>query len=111
MSTIPAFGQSENISEVISFNESPTSISSFCFLYDVEQNAVLYVPEGTMSLYASLGGWNEFLNIQELTPTGVATVFDGHADNAPMYDLQGRKAGGCPAKGLYIRNGKKYVVK
>ena len=31
--------------------------------------------------------------------------------SSSVYDLQGRKAGGCPAKGLYIRNGKKYVLK
>ena len=30
---------------------------------------------------------------------------------APVYDLQGRKLSSIPAKGIYIQNGKKYVVR
>ena len=30
---------------------------------------------------------------------------------ADRYDLQGRKLSSIPAKGIYIQNGKKYVVR
>ena len=49
-----------------------------------------------------------------LNTTGINTV-NGNANvtNAAIYDLQGRKIVGKPSskKGIYIMNGKKYVVK
>ena len=50
--------------------------------------------------------------------TGIGTIdngqltIDNYADADGWYDLQGRKLSGKPTKsGLYIKNGKKFVIK
>ena len=51
-----------------------------------------------------------------VTPQGVVTAVDNirtvdnHQDT-PYYDLQGRRLNGKPKQGLYIKNGKKVVIK
>ncbi|MBQ6161942.1 MAG: hypothetical protein IJK21_04780 [Prevotella sp.] len=46
------------------------------------------------------------------TPTGIDTIEAAEDWNAPVYDLNGRMINGKPAqKGVYIKNGKKVVVK
>lgn len=46
--------------------------------------------------------------------TGIETVRDGHADDkiedGTVYDLTGRRLSGKPQRGLYIRDGKKYIA-
>ena len=43
--------------------------------------------------------------------TGISTVNANDANDAPIYDLTGRKLSRRPASGYYIQGGKKYVVK
>lgn len=50
------------------------------------------------------------VEITESTGTGINTINASNADNA-IYTLQGVKVNGKAAKGLYIKNGKKVVVK
>ena len=49
------------------------------------------------------------VEIKDVTPTGINSINAENADNA-IYTLQGVKVNG-KAKGLYIKNGKKVVVK
>ena len=42
--------------------------------------------------------------------TGVKTILNENLQNEQVYDLQGRKVT-RPAKGLYIMNGKKVIIK
>lgn len=42
--------------------------------------------------------------------TGIKNI-DSNADNSPVYDLQGRKVANTSKKGLYIKNGKKEIVR
>jgi hypothetical protein len=51
----------------------------------------------------------------KVTPQGVTAIdgirtVDSNLD-APYYDLQGRRLNGKPKQGLYIKNGKKVVIK
>jgi surface protein len=46
----------------------------------------------------------------EKNPTGISEVAD-RPNASSVYNLQGYRIPGTPQKGLYIRNGKKYVVK
>ena len=48
-----------------------------------------------------------------ITPTGIKAVQTVEAsDNTPYYDLQGRQINVKPTKkGLYIKQGKKFVIK
>ena len=98
---------------------------------------MLVVPPGTVELYASKTGWNHFVidngdgvvvgisDVERLN--GNDEMRNGEGDGkhlssekrGEVYDLQGRKlhsvgAGPVPArlrKGMYIRNGRKVVIK
>ena len=44
--------------------------------------------------------------------TGISSInADGNAENAPVYDLSGRRIAEPLGRGIYIKNGKKYFVK
>ena len=44
--------------------------------------------------------------------TGISNIkADGNAENAPVYDLSGRRIAQPSGRGIYIKNGKKYFVK
>lgn len=44
--------------------------------------------------------------------TGISSInADGNAENAPVYDLSGRRIAEPYGRGIYIKNGKKYFVK
>ena len=44
--------------------------------------------------------------------TGISSInADGNAENAPVYDLSGRRIAEPSGRGIYIKNGKKYFVK
>ncbi len=47
----------------------------------------------------------------EYIPTGITNVKNENADNAAIYTLQGVKVSNNPTKGVYIQNGKKFIVK
>lgn len=48
--------------------ENPCSINTACFTKDVYNNAILYVPKGTIEKYKSRNYWNKFQNIVEGNP-------------------------------------------
>lgn len=72
-------------------------------------NAILYVPEGTIELYRNSKEWELFFNIQEGSITEIHGVMDDERDNSDnkLYNLHGIKI--KTPKGLYIKNGKKYI--
>jgi len=74
-------------------------------------SATLVVPDGCKSDYVSVAPWNNFTNIMELGDylTGVQGVTTDQHQNAPFFDLQGRLV--APQKGIYIKDGKKVLVK
>lgn len=94
---------------------SPTGIDEAVFegSYD---NAILLVPNGMVGTYMALDGWKNFYPIYDHNgmPTGIENVDSPSTPNtqhpAPFYDLQGRRIEN-PNKGLYIKEGKKVVVK
>lgn len=98
--------------------KEPFSINANTFNY----NCTLHVPYGCKEKYEKADYWKKFTNIEEMeeehydepvqyNETGVApAVSDDAASDGQFYDLQGRPADGTK-KGLYIRNGKKVLVK
>jgi len=42
--------------------------------------------------------------------TGIENIFGAEEDNAPVYNMQGARVN-APQKGIYIKNGKKFIVK
>lgn len=75
-----------------------------------KETCVVNVPEGCVEAYKNAYGWGEFTNITDRT-TGIhAITADGKSGN--IYDLQGRKVTDSQlSRGIYIMNGRKYVVK
>ena len=65
---------------------------------------------GVQMVY-KLDGQEYCSNIVSGTLTGVKNVLDNQRSLTSYYDLQGRRLQEAPAKGLYIKDGKKYLVK
>ena len=111
---IKAFDRCDKIKEIKVGAEKPIRGDENIFTDAVYNNATLYIPNGTKSLYEKREPWNIFFNIVEIDFTGIEDVYDEvKGENGKVqtiYDLQGRKVE-VPSEGLYIINGKKVVVK
>ncbi len=71
----------------------------------------LHVPKGAKEKYQQTAGWKEFGTILDDNTTGIETVSNSQQPTADgYYDLHGRRVE-KPAKGIYIVNGKKVVIK
>ena len=72
----------------------------------------VYVPDESVELYRSTEGWKE-LSIKPLSSkrvNGIEDITTNKQSSSDFFDLQGRKVK-SPTKGLYIKDGKKVVVK
>ena len=111
---IKAFDGCDKIKEIKVGAEKPIRGDENIFTDAVYNNATLYIPNGTKSLYEKREPWNIFFYIVEIDFTGIEDVYDEvKGENGKVqtiYDLQGRKVE-VPSEGLYIINGKKVVVK
>ena len=105
-----AFAGCEKITEIKVALEKPIRGSADIFADAVYDNATLYIPNGTKSLYEKREPWNIFFDIVEIDFTGIEDVEAEGERVQTIYDLQGRKVE-VPSEGLYIINGKKVVVK
>lgn len=75
----------------------------------------VYVPFGSADLYRNAWGWDYFTNFIEtdnFPSSGIDSfVIDGKEDSGDYYDLSGRKVE-VPIPGtIYIRNGKKCIIR
>jgi len=52
-----------------------------------------------------------FLPIGEGETTAINGIADDTEADAPLYDLTGRKVAGQPRQGIYVKNGKKIIIK
>lgn len=80
-----------------------------------QSTATLYVPKTSVDAYKVANQWKDFGNIVGFVPTAIHELkSDEDAmlnENAPIYDLMGRRLQQKPASGYYIQGGKKYFVK
>ena len=76
-------------------------------------NITLYVPEGCYEAYRDDPFWGQFLNIVEENPAaGIVDLDSDESTETVIYDLNGRKVNPDKLRpGIYIRNGKKVVIK
>ncbi|MBR4128452.1 MAG: leucine-rich repeat domain-containing protein [Bacteroidaceae bacterium] len=85
-------------------------------VFDEEHKTIctLYVPHGAKETYASTPGWQNFMNIVEMSEDGTTDIDKVQTElgrgNA-IYDLYGRKLNHVSRSGFYILNGKKVWVK
>lgn len=69
--------------------------------YNAGHKAYWYIPAGTQTAGFRFGG----------NTTAIESVLNGVDANAPIYDLSGRRVNNAVKGGIYIKNGKKFIVK
>ena len=74
------------------------------------ENVTLHVPASAVGTYGSKWPWNNFKEIVPIDTDAIVGVKLSDDRHAEYYDLTGRKVH-QPQKGLYIKNGKKTIVK
>lgn len=73
----------------------------------------LYVPEGCVDAYRDSPSWGALSTILEIGQSNGISIFILSLGSKPTYDLQGRHVAeeGPLRSGIYVRNGRKFVVK
>ena len=74
------------------------------------ENITLHVPASAVGTYGSIWPWNNFKEIVPIDADAIMGVKQSDDRNGEYYDLTGRRVH-QPQKGLYIKNGKKTIVK
>ncbi len=105
-----AFAGCKKIKEIKIGLEKPIRGNANIFADTVYDNATLYIPNGTKSLYDKREPWNLFFDIAETDFTGIDDIEAENGNVKTIYDLQGRRVEN-PTTGIYIINGKKVFVK
>lgn len=111
-----AFGKCPEIKDVYCYTENvPSTNDNDAFVDSYIDYATLHVLDASVNLYKSAEPWKNFKEIIALTdsdpnPSGIVTTELSDDDKAVIYDLNGRRVE-QPSKGIYIKNGKKVVVK
>ena len=81
-------------------------------MWDAMNTATSYeMKDGHLLLYYNnRQNYLLFYKKEELI-AGIESPVVSSAASAPLYDLQGRRLSAKPVKGMYIQDGRKYVVK
>lgn len=86
---------------------------------NISVDTYIFVPDESVELYRNAEGWKDApFKIYPLSEKGYyagvasieSTLYDNPGKNTNViYDLQGRSLKSVPQRGIYIKNGKKYV--
>lgn len=83
--------------------------------YGISNSIPIYVPIGSKELYENEYGWDYFSNFIETDDFPSASIFDVIVNNSvpdnSTYDLFGRKIENPVIGNIYIKNGKKIIIK
>ena len=103
---------SPSIKTITSLIEDPFEVREIC---ESPEQVTLRVPVGTKSKYEATSGWKKFGAIEEFIPTSIAapsTLNPPPSTLNSWYSLSGRPLTTPPThKGIYIKDGKKVMVK
>ncbi len=104
-----------SLTSVTSLNTTPPEIDDYTFDESTYSNATLQVPIGCKNIYWLHPCWEKFKKIEELEDEDVSsiknTLIDSE-DGGCIYNLNGMKVDGNNlGKGIYIKNGKKVIIK
>lgn len=85
------------------------------FVNRTPQDTPVYVPIGSAELYRNAWGWNYFTNFIEtddFPSSGIREVDNGRKEpSAIIYDVFGKKVDKPVPGNIYIRDGKKFILK
>ncbi len=110
--SINAFKNCKSITDVYCYAENVPNTDENAFYGTPTEESTLHVPADALDAYKAAWPWSDFKEIVALNgddPDGIMAVKQIDSINF-YYDLNGRKTD-QPRKGIYIRNGKKFVVK
>lgn len=107
-----AFAGCTGVTSIYCNAVNPPACYENSFHNDTKKNCTLYVPSGSVDAYKAANAWKDFVTIKEnsnVTALESISVMDNQ--NAPLYNLQGTQVVAPRPDGLYIRNGKKVMMK
>ena len=98
--------------EVHANRETPPETGDW-FFADCKSLKTIYVPIGASANYDRYP-WNKYKIVEEDVQSGITAVMSEGEATAPVYHLNGRRAGttenlSAMPKGIYIANGKKVL--
>lgn len=107
------------IVSIFSYLDEPFAINKKSTVYrtfdlDIYNNATLYVPKGTIFKYQTTEGWQDFANIVEMVDgtTDIENINIETITDNRYFNLNGQRIESQPSqKGVYIKNGKKVLMK
>ena len=106
------FDHCDALTDVYCYTETVPSTHNNAFHRSPYRSATLHVPASSILDYKAQEPWKDFGSIVPLDDAvGVVSVHKDCSDTTPKYDLQGRRLTQKPTKGIYILDGKKYVMK
>ena len=119
-SQLPAFYGCDNISTVIFHCTTPPKIKPKGGWALSTIDATLIVPKGYKHIYSIADFWGAFKNIIEMDEDGETAIYkieiEKEKKEYPLYNLKGEclltdeETENLP-KGIYIKNGKKVIIK
>ena len=105
-----AFANCKNLLDVYCY-ATKVPVSSNTFEGSYISYTVLHVPASAIEDYRTAYNWKDFGRIEALGETAVRGIkADMGSDDSPYYSLGGTRVA-QPGKGLYIKNGRKVIVK
>lgn len=88
---------------------NPPKLGKDVFLNSIIYNMPVYVPSKSYDIYKNTDVWKDF-DLRILVDDGIEDITTGKQSSNAFYDLQGRKVK-SPTKGLFIKDGKKVLIK
>ena len=107
-----AFQNCSNLKDVYCWATTLPTAGNYVFR-DIAADATLHVPAEALEAYQSTYPWNEINHIVAINEAESITHHLSPITQHPsaLYDLQGRKVTGTATRGIYVKDGKKVVVK
>ena len=81
-----AFKGCDNLMTIYSLNPTPPTVGDDNFTEQQYEDVMVYVAQGSLTNYKNADVWRNFLNIQEIAPTGIDNV---SVDNEPFVTIEG----------------------
>ena len=110
-----AFDECENLKSITVAATTPPAVGSHNFTTTAFSTIVVRVPQGSLAAYQTADFWKSFLNIEEFDASSIEGIqMDIHNTIAPIYTLQGVRVKDAKENlpiGIYIQDGKKFIVK
>jgi hypothetical protein len=110
--SINAFRNCKRITDVYCYAESVPDTHFDAFDATPTENATLHVPANALRAYRKTWPWSDFKDIVAIgeDPDAIKGIKQSDDSKTEYYDLTGRRVY-QPQKGLYIKNGKKVMMK